>query len=156
MEHQERIIAFSPREITEDEREYASNSYLMSLFALFVGLPLPIFNLMATVIFYLGKRRSTPFVKWHCMQALISQLFIFFFNTVAFWWTITYLFFPERFDSDYSFNSYFSYILLVLFINGIEIVSTIYTAVQTRKGIHVRWFLFADLTDQILGHENTR
>jgi len=58
MEHIQGAINFNPKEISEDEREYASNSYLMSLFALFVGLPLPIFNLIATIIFYLGNRKT--------------------------------------------------------------------------------------------------
>ena len=35
-------------EPTEHEAEKASNSYLMSLIALIVGLPLPIINLIAT------------------------------------------------------------------------------------------------------------
>lgn len=145
MEHNEGTINFSPREITEDEREYASNSYLMSLFALFVGLPLPIFNLLATIIFYLGNRKSTKFVKWHCTQALISQFSIFFFNTAAFWWTIALIFQHKEMS-----NSYFAYLILVFVLNAIEIVSTIYTSVQTRKGIHVRWFLFSDITDNLM------
>ena len=39
----------------EHESEKASNSYLMSLIALIAGLPLPIINLIATLIFYLGN-----------------------------------------------------------------------------------------------------
>ena len=41
----------------EHEAEAASNSYLMSLIAIIVGLPLPIVNLIATFIFYLGNRK---------------------------------------------------------------------------------------------------
>lgn len=145
MEHLERTLDFDPRAITEDEREYASNSYLMSLFAFLAGLPLPIFNLIATLIFYMGKRRSTTFVKWHCTQALISQLFIFCFNTVGFWWTISIIFQSRELN-----NYYIAYIAIIILINLIEIVSTIYTAVETRKGKHVRWFLFGDITDNII------
>ncbi|OYD41588.1 DUF4870 domain-containing protein [Sphingobacterium cellulitidis] len=145
MEHIEGAIDFNPREITEDEREYASNSYLMSLFALFIGLPLPIFNLLATVIFYLGKRKSTSFVRWHCTQALISQFSIFFFNTAAFWWTIAIILHKKEVS-----DSYISYLILIFILNGIEVISTIYTSIQTRKGIHVRWFLFSDITDNLL------
>lgn len=145
MEHIEGTIDFNPREITEDEREYASNSYLMSLFALFIGLPLPIFNLLATVIFYLGNRKSTRFVKWHCTQALISQLAIFFFNTAGFWWTMAIIFNRKEVS-----NAYIAYLILILLLNGIEIISTIYTSIKTRKGIHVGWFLFSDITDNLL------
>ncbi|MEI5984755.1 MULTISPECIES: DUF4870 domain-containing protein [Sphingobacterium] len=145
MEHQEGIITFTPQQVSEDEREYASNSYLMSLFALFAGLPLPIFNLLATIIFVVGKKRSTKFVRWHGMQALISQIFIFFFNTVGFWWTISVILHKTEIT-----NYYIAYIFLIVIINIIEIVSTIYTSIQTRKGIHVRWFLFSDITDNII------
>ena len=41
----------------DHEAEKASNSYLMSLIAVIAGLPLPIINLIATVIFYLGNRK---------------------------------------------------------------------------------------------------
>lgn len=145
MEYQERAIAFNPREITESEREYASNSYLMSLFALFVGLPLPIFNLIATVAFYLANRKAPQFVKWHCTQALISQFSIFFFNTTAFWWTLGIIL-----QKSVVTNAYIAYMIVVVALNAIEIISTIYTSIQTRKGIHVRWFLFADLTDNMM------
>ena len=39
----------------EHEMEAASNSYLMSLLAAMAGLPFPIINLLATVIFYLAN-----------------------------------------------------------------------------------------------------
>ena len=68
----------------DSEMERASNSYLMSLVAVIGGLPLPIFNLLATFFFYLGNRKSTSYVKWHCTQALISQLGLFFFNCAGF------------------------------------------------------------------------
>ncbi|MDP1993761.1 MAG: hypothetical protein Q8K40_00805, partial [Ignavibacteria bacterium] len=50
----------------EYEAEKASNSYLMSMVALIAGLPLPIINLIATVIFYVGNRKGSYFVRWHC------------------------------------------------------------------------------------------
>ena len=52
-------------QLSEEETESASNSYLMSLIAIIAGLPLPILNLLATFIFYLGNRKSTYFVRWH-------------------------------------------------------------------------------------------
>ena len=50
----------------DHESERASNSYVMSLLAFMVGLPFPIVNLIATLIFYLGNRKATYFVRWHC------------------------------------------------------------------------------------------
>jgi len=56
---------------SEHEAEKASNSYLMSLIALIAGMPLPIINLIASVIFFVGNRKGTYFVRWHCTQALL-------------------------------------------------------------------------------------
>ena len=52
-----------------------------------------IINLLATLIFYLGNRKGTYFVRWHCTQALLSQLSLLFMNSFGFWWTI------EEFES---------------------------------------------------------
>ncbi len=85
----------------EHEAEAASNSYLMSLIAIIVGLPLPIVNLIATLIFYLGNRKSTYFVRWHCTQALLAQLSMLFINSYTFWWTISIIFKGEPITSNY-------------------------------------------------------
>ena len=128
----------------EHEAEAASSSYLMSLIAIIVGLPLPIVNLIATLIFYLGNRKSTYFVRWHCTQALLSQLSMLFINSYAFWWTVSIIFTEETITSNY-----ISYIIVALVFNLIEFITTIYTAIQTRKGIHVEWWFYGTLTNII-------
>lgn len=126
----------------ESELERASNSYLMSLVAVIVGLPLPIFNLMATFFFYLGNRKSTTFVKWHCTQALLSQLGLFFFNSAGFWWTVAILFQDKQ-----ATNYYFAYIITIVLFNLVEFISTLILATKTRKGQHAKLYFFSDLTD---------
>ena len=126
----------------EHELEKASNSYVMSLIAIAAGLPIPIINLLATVIFFLANRKSTPFVRWHCTQALLSQFTIFFANSFGFWWTISILFGDEKLSS-----SYIAYLLTVIVLNISELIITIITAIKTRKGIHVHWFFYGDLTN---------
>jgi hypothetical protein len=129
----------------EHEAEKASNSYLMSLVAVIVGLPLPIINLIATFIFYMGNRKGTYFVRWHCTQALLSQASLLAINTVGFWWTVSIVF-----RDDVVTNQYISYIITVIIVNLIELIATIYTAIQTRKGIHVKWWFYGDLTDALI------
>lgn len=126
----------------EHEAETASNSYLMSLVAIVVGLPLPIINLIATVVFYFSNRKSAYFAKWHCTQALISQFSIFLMNSFGFWWTISILFTEKQIT-----NHYIAYIITILFFNITEFIATIYTAIQTRKGIHVEWWFYGTLTN---------
>lgn len=128
----------------EHEAEKASNSYLMSLIALIVGLPLPIINLIATLIFYLGNRKGTYFVRWHCTQALLSQLSMLFINSFGFWWTISIIFTEEAIT-----NKYIAYIIAAIIFNLSEFIATIYTAIQTRKGIHVQWWFYGNLTNLI-------
>jgi hypothetical protein len=74
------MIYYKP---AEHELEAASNSYLMSLLAVMAGLPFPIINLLATAVFYLANRHRTYFVRWHCTQALVSQLPLFCTNSVS-------------------------------------------------------------------------
>lgn len=129
---------------SEHELEKASNSYLMSLVALIAGMPLPIINLVATFFFYIGNRKGTYFVRWHCIQALLSQLSLLFMNSFGFWWTVSIIFGPETIT-----NKYLAYIITVFFFNIIELIATIYTAIKVRKGEHISWWFYGDITQFI-------
>ena len=128
----------------DSEREKAANSYLMSLMAAMVGLPLPIVNMLATIIFYLANRKRTYYVRWHCTQALISQIPLYFTNTVLFWWTVRLLLGYESLTS-----FYFAYLFTVVLFNVIDYIATIYSAVKVRKGEQVEWYVYGGLTDLI-------
>lgn len=137
-------LPFKDYSVNEYEAEKASNSYLMSLVAIIVGLPLPIINLIATFIFWYSNRKSTFFVRWHCTQALLSQVIMLSINSVAFWWTISIIFLNEEFTSQYM-----AYLITVIAFNLVEFIATIYAAIQTRKGRHVEWWFFGELTNLI-------
>jgi len=126
------------------EAEQASNGYLMSLIAIMVGLPIPIVNLIATGIFYLQNRKGTYFVRWHVTQALLSQVSLLPVNSFGFWWTISIILQKEHIT-----NNYIAYISVIIIFNILEFVATIYTAIQTRKGVHVHWFLYGDITEKV-------
>jgi cell shape-determining protein MreD len=128
----------------EHEAEKASNSYLMSVIALIAGLPLPIINLIATLVFYVSNKKGTYFVRWHCTQALFSQFSLLIMNSFAFWWTISIIFTSQTIS-----NNYLAYVLTVIIYNIIEFIATVYTAIQTRKGIHVVWWFYGGLTNLI-------
>lgn len=135
----------------EHEAEKASNSYLMSLIALIIGLPLPIINLIATLVFYLGNRKSTYFVRWHCTQALLSQFSMLLVNSIAFWWVISIIF-----EGVPVTNKFIAYMLLAVTFNLAEFVATIYTAIQARKGIHVIWWFYGTLTNSIVKQKHEK
>jgi uncharacterized membrane protein len=128
----------------EHEAERASNGYLMSLVALIAGTPLPVINLLATLMFYLGNRKATYFVRWHCTQALLSHLTTFVLNSALLWWTLGLLFLDWKLG-----NAYIAYALLVVVINVVEVIATIRAAIVTRKGQHVSWWLFGDVVDSL-------
>lgn len=129
----------------EDSAEKSSNVYLMSLVGVMAGLPFPILNLLATIIFFIGNKKAQPIVKWHCIQGMISQFVLFIFNSVSFWWTISILFYKEEIT-----NNYLSYLIFVIVLNVIELISTIYTAIKVRKGQHIEWWIYGPLTNLIL------
>jgi uncharacterized Tic20 family protein len=139
------IALYKPNEY---ERERASNSYLMSVVAIMVGAPLPIVNMLATLFFYIGNRKSTPYVKWHCMQALLSQLTVFIMNAVAFTWTLRIIFGSLTLS-----DNYIGYIITVVVFNIIEFAITVNAAINVRKGHHVEWPLWGTLTNEILGNQ---
>jgi uncharacterized membrane protein len=126
------------------EAEKASNSYLMSVVAVIAGLPLPIINLLATAIFFLGNRKGSYFVRWHCTQALISQITVLIMNSAGFYWTLSIIFGDKTLTNDY-----IAYMVTVVLFNLVEFVATIYAAIQVRKGKHVELWFFGPITESL-------
>ncbi len=128
----------------EYEMEKASNSYLMSVIAMIAGMPLPIINLIATLVFWSANRRGTHFVRWHCTQALLSQITLVLMNGVAFWWVMLVIFSNLGVS-----NTLFAYLVTVLIYNVTEFIATVISAAKTRKGKHIKWWFYGPLTDII-------
>jgi hypothetical protein len=129
----------------EYETEKASNSYLMSLVVIMVGLPLPIVNVIASAIFYFANKKSARFVRWHCTQTLLAQGFTLPVNAAGLYWTLGIIFGRTTVS-----NNYIAYILTIILFNLVEFIATIYAAIQTRKGKHVVWWFFGPLTDTLV------
>lgn len=135
--------------IFQHEYEQASNSYLMCVAAIIAGLPLPIINLIASVGFYLAHRKSTFFVRWHCIQAAIAQAVLIPFNSVAVGWTLGIWF------GGYQVTLiYIAYLFFIVMLNILEFAAVIYTAIKVRNGYNIRWFIIADITDSLCTREN--
>lgn len=138
-----KTISF-PYKPNDYEAERASNSYLMSVVAVIAGLPLPIINLIATGIFFLGNRKGTYFVRWHCTQALLSQATILVMNSAGFYWTLSIIFGNKTLTNDY-----IAYMITIVVFNIFEFIATIYAAIRTRKGKHVELWFFGPLTETL-------
>jgi len=136
-------------QLSPHDWEQASNSYLMAVVAVIAGLPLPIINVIASVVFYLTHLRSSYFVRWHCIQSILSQAIMTPFNSTAIAWSLKLLI--NRQEPGFYF---FIYLFAVAIFNLIEFFTVIITAAQVRKGINVRWFLIANLTDALCSKQN--
>lgn len=134
-------FAYTPNEM---ELEKASNGYLMSLIAVIAGMPLPIINLLASLLFYFGNRKSTWFVRWHCTQTLLSQFTMLIINSIGFSWTMSLLF-----GKTVITNEYIGYMITILIFNLSEFIVTIRTAIKTRKGQHVELWFWGPLTNML-------
>lgn len=129
----------------EYESEKASNSYLMSVIAVMAGLPFPVINLVATAVFFFANREARYFVRWHCTQALLSQVAMLAMNVPGVWWTLDILF-----GSGGVTNPYISYVITIVLFNLLEFIATVYAAIETRKGRHVSWWVFGPMTDAVV------
>lgn len=142
-----KLFAYKPNDM---EAEKASNGYLMSLVALMAGMPLPIVNLIATLMFYAGNRKGTYFVRWHCTQTLVSQLTLLIVNSIGFSWTVSILF-----GNVPTSNRYIGYMVTIFLFNLMEFIVTIIAAIRTRKGMHVEWWFSGEMAN-ILCKDNKR
>lgn len=134
------------KNISEEELEQASYGYLMQLLVVMVGAPIPVVNLIGSVAYWIAKRKTKGFVKWHATQALVSQIPLYIINVTCFWWTIRMLMGHTLLSS-----AYFAYLFTIVIFNIVDYVFTIYAAIQVRKGYHVRWYAYGTLTDLICG-----
>jgi uncharacterized membrane protein len=133
-----------PYKPNDYESEKASFSYLMSLITIIVGLPMPVINLISTLAFYLSNRKSSYFIRWHCIQTLLLQIFIVIINAYPFG-----LIFSIIFNNGQITNNLIAYLITAVLFNLSGFILTIYAAIYTGRGKHVYWWLWGDLADLI-------
>lgn len=126
-----------PDEVSKRERDDAMGAYLMMFAALAAGLPLPMLNLIASVIYYSVNKNKGRFVKFHCLQSLWSQLPTTALNIGLISWTIRNLIADDGYFSD----TYKGYLAMVLIVNLLYFVFSIVGAVRARQG-RMYYFLF--------------
>ncbi len=133
----------------EFERERSSGIYLMSLAILIVGLPLPVINFIATFFMWLANRNKSWFIRWHSLQALLSQGAVAIVNGCWMYWTLNIAFSDATLS-----NPYIAFTITTMLFSLLELIGTIYAAVQTRHGYHVQFWFFGPLTDLICPLKN--
>jgi len=130
---------------TPGEYEKSANAYLMSLVAIFAGLPIPIVNLIASIGFWFATRKDTRFIRWHALQMALSHLALLFVNGYAIKNTVELVFGYREFSS-----AIVLYLVGAGLLNIVMLFSAIRAAAMLRKGKHPRWFLFSHLADALV------
>lgn len=125
-----------PDQVDIREKEDAMGAYFMMFAALAAGLPLPVLNLIAAIIYLYINKSKSRFVHFHSLQSLLSQLPTSLLNIGLVFWIVRIIFF------EFHFNSYFKgYLLMVIAANLIYIAFSIIAAVKARRG-EFYYFLF--------------
>ncbi len=133
-----------PEEISTREREDAMGSYLMMFASFAVGLPLPIINLIAALIYYFTNRGKSKFIDFHITQSLLSQLPTTALNAVLVAWTIRTFYYEIAFSDNYK-----GFLIMVIAANLIYLIFSIIAAVKARKGLMYYFILFGPWAYQI-------
>lgn len=126
-----------PEEITTREKEDAMGAYLMMFAAVAVGLPLPVINLIAAIIYYFVNRKKSRFIHFHSLQALLSQIPTTIINWGAVVWGVG-IFFKEDWTINEEFWTYLIFAGLTTFL---YFVISIIAAYKARQG-KMYYFLF--------------
>ncbi|MEO1256413.1 MAG: DUF4870 domain-containing protein [Bacteroidota bacterium] len=125
-----------PDELSSREKDDAMGSYLMMFASTAVGLPLPIINLIAAVVYYFTNRSKGLFVHFHALQSLISQLPTTIINAIGVFWGARIYFFDWELS-----DAFKGYVIMALVFNLAYFVFSILGAVKARKG-RMYYFLF--------------
>jgi len=118
-----------PDEIEVRVREDAMGAYLMMFATAALGLPLPVLNLVAAIVYYYVNRSKGRFVNFHTLQSLYSQIPVTILNSIMVIWLIINL------VNEYDFsNMFWGYLVMVGVANIIYLIFSIIGAVKARNG----------------------
>ena len=129
-----------PEDLTEREKEDAMGAYLMMFAAWGVGLPLPLVNVIAAVIYFFVNRNKGPFVRFHAHQSMTSQVLVGVINAGVIFGVLRIIFFEAELN-----RYFFAYIIVAIIINILYFIFSILGAVFARKGRFYYFWFFGKL-----------
>ncbi len=123
-----------PDDVSKRERDDAMGSYLMMFASIGAGLPLPIINLIASVIYYFVNKHKGRFVRFHLLQSLWSQIPVTLLNGFMVIWAV------RNFVTQTDFSQlFFGLLWTTVLVNVLYLGFSIYAAVRANNG---RFFYF--------------
>lgn len=120
-----------PDDIPIREREDAMGAYLMMFASIGAGLPLPIINLIASVIYFYVNKGKSRFIKFHAHQSLLSQFPTSLINAGLVFWSAQIWIFDNL---EFPGNVFWGYFWMAVVANVLYFIFSIVAAVKARKG----------------------
>lgn len=111
-------------------------AYLMMFAAVAIGLPLPIINLIAAIIYYYINRGKSRFIHFHSLQALLSQIPTTLINWVLVVWAVRIAFTDLKLSDEF-----WGFAILAAAATLFYFIMSIIAAVNARRG-RMYYFLF--------------
>ena len=133
-----------PEEISTREKEDAMGAYLMMFAAVAVGLPLPVINLIAAIIYYFVNRKKSRFIHFHSLQALLSQIPTTIINWGAVIWGVA-IFIKEDWIIT---EQFWAYLIFAGLTTVLYFVISIIAAYKARQGKMYYFLVFGKLAYQ--------
>ena len=130
-----------PDEISIREKEDAMGAYLMMFAAWGAGLPFPLINLIAAVIYFFVNKKQSKFVAFHSYQSLLTQIPISIFNAGVIAWGVLIL--TTRAEDTAPF---YVYAVFVVLWNLFYMVFSIIACVKARKGQYYYFWVFGRIS----------
>lgn len=133
-----RVVLPQPNELSKREKEDAMGAYLMMFASMGVGLPLPVINLIASIIYFFMNKNKSRFVAFHSLQSLITQIPISLLNAgVIFWFIRNIIIEPVTFS-----NYFWAYLIFTGLWNVVYFFYSIVACVKAYKGCFFYMLLF--------------
>lgn len=130
-----------PSELTDREKEDATGAYLMMFATTAIGLPLPVVNIIAAVVYYIVNRSKGLFVKFHTLQSMYSQIPVSLINSYGVIWAIV------NFVKDKPFtNIFWGFVITAGVINIVYFTFSIIGAVRAHQGRFYYFIFFGRLS----------
>lgn len=142
-----------PDELSVREKEDAMGAYLMMFATVAIGIPFPLLNLIAAIIYLYINKNKGRFVHFHSLQSLYSQIPVTLLNAGLVVWFLICLIPDVTFT-----NEFIAYAIMTGTADIIYLVFSLIAASKARKGIFYYFVFFGKLAYQqtYLDRELTR
>ncbi len=123
------VVLPQPHELSEREKDDAMAAYLMMFASWAIGLPLPLINLVASLVYFFINRRTSKFVAFHALQSLMFHIPVVCLNTGAVAWLIVLLA-----SGFHAIGFFLIYLVFVAMVNILYIVLSIIALLWAHRG----------------------